>query len=175
MPPSPRWLLLRAAKQATAEQAALEGAQAAPGGAYERGGGQGSVYADDDAARALRRLRSSSVCRVECDEKDIAEELASIRGMLREENASTGNGDGGGDDAMCAELYQARRALVAGLGLVFLQQVTGQPSILYYQEAIFRDAGFGDLAPYASVIVRDPPRHPPSSRERPTTPPTLVS
>ena len=32
-----------------------------------------------------------------------------------------------------SELMQARRALVAGLGLVLLQQVTGQPSVLYYQ------------------------------------------
>ena len=32
-------------------------------------------------------------------------------------------------------------------------QVTGQPSVLYYQTAIFEDAGFGDLASSASVIV----------------------
>jgi hypothetical protein len=32
-------------------------------------------------------------------------------------------------------------------------QITGQPSVLYYQEAIFRDAGFGGLAANASVVV----------------------
>ena len=42
---------------------------------------------------------------------------------------------------------------MAGLGLVLLQQVTGQPSVLYYQTAIFEDAGFGSLAASASVIV----------------------
>eukprot|EP00965_Chrysotila_dentata_P129419 4278004-Pleurochrysis_carterae.AAC.1 len=31
------------------------------------------------------------------------------------------------------DLLDARRALVAGLGLISLQQLTGQPSVLYYQ------------------------------------------
>ena len=31
--------------------------------------------------------------------------------------------------------------------------MTGQPSVLYYQDSIFRDAGFGSFAAYASVIV----------------------
>ena len=53
----------------------------------------------------------------------------------------------------CTEVFEARRALLAGMGIVLLQQVTGQPSVLYYQETIFRGAGFGDLAAYASVIV----------------------
>ena len=43
-----------------------------------------------------------------------------------------------------------RRALVAGLGLVTLQQVTGQPSILYYASSIFDDAG---MAAYAAVLT----------------------
>ena len=61
--------------------------------------------------------------------------------------------EGADAEAGCAEVLQARKALIAGLGLVLLQQVTGQPSVLYYQETIFRDAGFGEMAAYASVIV----------------------
>lgn len=53
----------------------------------------------------------------------------------------------------CGEVFSARRALIAGLGLISLQQLTGQPSVLYYQETIFKDAGFGELASAASVIV----------------------
>lgn len=37
-------------------------------------------------------------------------------------------------------------ALVAGVGLVFLQQVTGQPSVLYYADSIFEDVGLNKLA-----------------------------
>jgi MFS family permease len=37
-------------------------------------------------------------------------------------------------------------ALVAGVGLVFLQQVTGQPSVLYYADSIFEDVGLDKVA-----------------------------
>jgi len=37
-------------------------------------------------------------------------------------------------------------ALVAGVGLVFLQQVTGQPSVLYYADSIFEDVGLDMVA-----------------------------
>ncbi len=43
-----------------------------------------------------------------------------------------------------------RGPLVAGVGLVVLQQVTGQPSILSYTQPIFKDAG---LESYSSVLV----------------------
>jgi sugar porter (SP) family MFS transporter len=43
-----------------------------------------------------------------------------------------------------------RAPLVAGVGLVVLQQVTGQPSVLSYATPIFRDAGLSD---YSSVLV----------------------
>eukprot|EP00183_Erythrolobus_madagascarensis_P003076 CAMPEP_0185851170 /NCGR_PEP_ID=MMETSP1354-20130828/6810_1 /TAXON_ID=708628 /ORGANISM="Erythrolobus madagascarensis, Strain CCMP3276" /LENGTH=505 /DNA_ID=CAMNT_0028552067 /DNA_START=233 /DNA_END=1750 /DNA_ORIENTATION=- len=36
-----------------------------------------------------------------------------------------------------------QRALVMGLGLVLFQQVTGQPSVLYYANRIFEDCGYG--------------------------------
>lgn len=43
--------------------------------------------------------------------------------------------------------------LVVGCGLVFLQQVTGQPSVLYFATNIFKSAGFGSSAALSSVGV----------------------
>eukprot|EP00605_Chrysophyceae_sp_TOSAG23-4_P000756 GSChrysophyteH1.ASY1.ANO1.845.1 assembled CDS len=43
-----------------------------------------------------------------------------------------------------------RPAIIAGIGVVFLQQVTGQPSVLYYADTIFKQVGIGR---YASVAV----------------------
>ena len=60
---------------------------------------------------------------------------------------------GGSTRATSSDWWKARHALLVGVGLVALQQLTGQPSVLYYQEAIFRDAGFGAMAASASVIV----------------------
>lgn len=50
-------------------------------------------------------------------------------------------------------LTEYRLALTIGCGLVILQQVTGQPSVLYYANNIFKSAGFGDNAAICSVIV----------------------
>ena len=41
-------------------------------------------------------------------------------------------------------------AMVAGVGLVFFQQVTGQPSVLYYADSLFKDVG---LSSYSSILV----------------------
>jgi sugar porter (SP) family MFS transporter len=43
-----------------------------------------------------------------------------------------------------------RAPLVAGVGLVILQQITGQPSVLSYANQIFHDAGLSD---YSSIWV----------------------
>ena len=98
----------------------------------------GGTLDTSDAAAALTELRRGE------PRYAIERELAEIVATLAE-----GDGGGGG----CGEVLRARRALVAGIGLVLLQQLTGQPSVLYYQTIIFTDAGFGDWAPYASVIV----------------------
>jgi hypothetical protein len=36
-----------------------------------------------------------------------------------------------------------RKALTVGIGLVLLQQLSGQPSVLYYANRIFERAGLG--------------------------------
>ena len=140
MPPSPRWLLLRGAAEgghglqppkAGGETAAL----------FSGGGGSGR----HEAAAALRRFRRGA------PEEEIQAEIAEIELSLVE---STGGGAAaGGWRAQWAEVLRARHALVAGLGLVALQQLTGQPSVMYYQQAIFIDAGFAGAAASAAVIV----------------------
>ena len=45
-------------------------------------------------------------------------------------------------------------ALVAGVGLVLLQQVTGQPSVLYYADSIFEDVGIDRFASIGVSIFK---------------------
>lgn len=45
-------------------------------------------------------------------------------------------------------------ALVAGVGLVFLQQVTGQPSVLYYADSIFEDVGIDKFASIGVALFK---------------------
>ncbi|KAL3524526.1 hypothetical protein ACH5RR_017360 [Cinchona calisaya] len=47
-------------------------------------------------------------------------------------------------EATIGELFQGKclKALIIGAGLVLFQQITGQPSVLYYAAAIFQSAGF---------------------------------
>ena len=54
------------------------------------------------------------------------------------------------DDYRRLTAPQIYPALVAGVGLVFFQQVTGQPSVLYYADSLFEDVG---LSTFASVLV----------------------
>mmetsp|Transcript_40025 Transcript_40025/g.75096 ORF Transcript_40025/g.75096 Transcript_40025/m.75096 type:complete len:94 (-) Transcript_40025:134-415(-) len=44
---------------------------------------------------------------------------------------------------MLRALCKCKRALVAGNGLLLLQQISGQPSVLYYAVTVFKSAGFG--------------------------------
>jgi len=45
---------------------------------------------------------------------------------------------------------RVKRAFIAGVGVVFLQQISGQPSVLYYADVIFSEAG---VATFATVSV----------------------
>jgi len=125
MPPSPRWLLLRAASSSARQD--LEGSPVLdPGGRSA-------------ALAALSRFRRGS------SPSAVEAELAAIEATLAEVSVARAGS--------WAEMLTSRRALLAGLGLISLQQLTGQPSVLYYQDAIFRDAGFGDFASKAGVLV----------------------
>jgi hypothetical protein len=47
-----------------------------------------------------------------------------------------------------------RRRLVLGLGLVTLQQISGQPSVLYYAQMVFRSAGVGSEATVGMAVCK---------------------
>ena len=145
MPASPRWLVLRAAKAAppsqpldtSAADAALRRLRA-PKLQCCGGGGAAAEAAAADPGYTPAEDDDTDLN----FDAEIAAELNQIVDTLAAESGGS-----------CAEVLRNGRALLAGLGLVLLQQVTGQPSVLYYQTAIFEDAGFGDLASSASVIV----------------------
>ena len=45
------------------------------------------------------------------------------------------------------------KPLSVGLSLMLFQQITGQPSVLYYAARIFQEAGFGSAQDAAGVSV----------------------
>ena len=52
------------------------------------------------------------------------------------------------------EVWQAKKAFVIGGGLLFFQQVSGQPAVLYFAPTIFSNAGLGaQTSKLASVLV----------------------
>ncbi|WOL09517.1 D-xylose-proton symporter-like 2 [Canna indica] len=53
------------------------------------------------------------------------------------------------------EIFQGkcRKALIIGAGLVFFQQVTGQPSVLYYAATILQSAGFSAASDATRVSI----------------------
>merc|ERR1712050_475235 len=60
---------------------------------------------------------------------------------------------GGTVAAKWNDAFKYPRPLQIGCGIVFLQQVTGQPSVLYFATNIFKSAGFGNTAALSSVGV----------------------
>jgi MFS family permease len=52
------------------------------------------------------------------------------------------------------EIWQTKKAFVIGGGLLFFQQVSGQPAVLYFAPTIFSNAGLGaQTSKLASVLV----------------------
>ena len=78
-------------------------------------------------------------------------ELEAIQAQCDEAAAAAG-GDGDGRASVLAPRY--RPMLVCGLGVVALQQVTGQPSVLYYANKIFTDAGIGSSAAVGTALFK---------------------
>ena len=75
-------------------------------------------------------------------------------GGIVDSSSDDGNSDlrdlRGGDNSVSIFHQKFRRPLVAGVGLVMLQQATGQPSILTYTSPILEDAGVAD---YSSIFI----------------------
>ncbi|KAI8100437.1 hypothetical protein M9435_006921 [Picochlorum sp. BPE23] len=130
LPESPRWLLLRGKA--------------------------------DDAREALRRtlgagrVASSIIQKKKNDiilNKEIADMQAAI-GMNTAQQGGLSTADNNNALLLLSE-KKYRKPLSVGLSLMLFQQITGQPSVLYYAAKIFQDAGFGsaDSATGISVVL----------------------
>ncbi|EPS57619.1 hypothetical protein M569_17198, partial [Genlisea aurea] len=93
----------------------------------------------DTAITCLCRLRGRAVSPLKVDE--ILSELSSLRGQEEE--------------ATLAELFRGKclKALIIGGGLILFQQITGQPSVLYYAPTIFKSAGFSAASDATKVSI----------------------
>jgi sugar porter (SP) family MFS transporter len=122
LPPSPRWLLLRAVQ--------------------DKDGDGGATELKSQAASALRRLKGSTQ---ETAEEEIEETWGALQVACEGEDM----------DVTFGELFQGvnLKALLVGGGLVFFQQFTGQPSVLYYAATILQSAGFSAAADATSLAV----------------------
>lgn len=95
----------------------------------------------ENATRCLCRLRGQASPDLVSEQIDlILEELSYID---QEKQASFG------------EIFQGKclKAMIIGCGLVFFQQVTGQPSVLYYAATIFQSAGFSGASDATRVSI----------------------
>merc|ERR1712050_691170 len=90
------------------------------------------------ARRALQFFRKSTPGEVEQELETMKIEIMQTVGNVQAE---------------WTDAFQYRRPLFIGCGIVFLQQVTGQPSVLYFATNIFKSAGFGESAALSSVGV----------------------
>lgn len=94
---------------------------------------------DAEALASLRRLRGTSDA--------AAAELATIHQVMAAEAGRTGRGD--------VYATWVRPALVVGMGLFFLQQLSGINAVIYYAPTIFDHAGLsgGDTQVMATVGI----------------------
>ncbi|XP_073140298.1 D-xylose-proton symporter-like 3, chloroplastic isoform X2 [Henckelia pumila] len=121
LPPSPRWLLLKAIQ------------------------GKGSLQEyKEKAILALRKLRGGSLDD-KVSEKQIEDTLVSLKSAYSDQE-SGGN---------LLEVFQgpSLKAFIIGGGLVLFQQITGQPSVLYYAGSILQSAGFSAAADATRLSV----------------------
>lgn len=121
LPPSPRWLLLRAVQGKAALQDYKE-----------------------KAITALSRLRGRPAGD-KMSEKQIEETLVSLKSAYADEES----------EGSFLEVLQgpSLKAFIIGGGLVLFQQITGQPSVLYYAGPILQSAGFSAAADATRVSV----------------------
>jgi len=64
-----------------------------------------------------------------------------------------GPNEGQEQKSTLAKLLDNKNAMYAGISLVVFQQITGQPSVLYYATEIFQRAGFASAAEASKVSV----------------------
>ncbi|KAL6967580.1 hypothetical protein U1Q18_033388 [Sarracenia purpurea var. burkii] len=121
LPPSPRWLLLRAVE------------------------GKASIQEyKEKAISALSRLRGRPAGD-KVSEKQIEDTLDSLKSAYTDEES----------EGSFWEVFQgpSLKAFIIGGGLVLFQQITGQPSVLYYAGSILQSAGFSAATDATRVSV----------------------
>lgn len=121
LPPSPRWLLLRAAQGKAPSQDSKE-----------------------EAIAALSKLRGRPPGD-KVSEKQIEETFLSLKSAYSEQES----------EGSIWEVLQgpSLKAFIIGGGLVLFQQITGQPSVLYYAGPILQNAGFAAATDATRVSV----------------------
>lgn len=129
VPQSPRYLVLMAAKRDSVVSEKIL-AEAVASLAFFQGG------TTDEAEDTLR-----SMC---ADLQETTRSDREAESLLRSERPKAAS-------AFAAFAYP--RPLVVGCGIVALQQVTGQPSVLYYATNVFKSAGFGSNSSLESVFL----------------------
>ncbi|KAJ4725743.1 D-xylose-proton symporter-like [Melia azedarach] len=121
LPPSPRWLLLRAIQ------------------------GKGSLQEyKEKAISALSKLRGRPLGD-KLSERQIEDTFLSLKSAYTDEKS----------EGSFLEVFQGPnlKAFIIGGGLVLFQQITGQPSVLYYAGPILQSAGFSAAADATRVSV----------------------
>ncbi|KAL5168827.1 D-xylose-proton symporter-like 2 [Glycine soja] len=104
--------------------------------------GKGDVQNSKDIAiRSLCQLRGQAF--YDSVPRQVDEILAELSYLGEEKEATFG------------ELFQGKclKALWIGSGLVLFQQITGQPSVLYYAGSIFQSAGFSGASDATRVSI----------------------
>lgn len=98
---------------------------------------------------ALRgRPAEAETALAECQGLEPAQARAAVEEMTRL-SAPSGGDAGAGDGSMADKLQEIfsskynKQALIIGIGLVLFQQLSGQPSVLYFANRIFEKAGLG--------------------------------
>ncbi|KAL6784490.1 hypothetical protein ACKKBF_B02020 [Auxenochlorella protothecoides x Auxenochlorella symbiontica] len=123
-----RWMLGAATAPAAALAAGMAWLPESPRWLLLSGAGRGA------AAAALHRTQGRNASAA-----SVAAELAGMQAATEAESPRAG-----ADPLGLRELARPRyrRPLAIGAGLMLFQQVTGQPSVLYYAASIFQAAGF---------------------------------
>ncbi|KAL6785000.1 hypothetical protein ACKKBG_A02020 [Auxenochlorella protothecoides x Auxenochlorella symbiontica] len=123
-----RWMLGAATAPAAALAAGMAWLPESPRWLLLSGAGRGA------AAAALHRTQGRNASAA-----SVAVELAGMQAATEAESPRAG-----ADPLGLRELARPRyrRPLAIGAGLMLFQQVTGQPSVLYYAASIFQAAGF---------------------------------
>jgi sugar porter (SP) family MFS transporter len=110
----------------------------------------------------LKAIRNGTLLGVQQSQMDAARSaLKFFRGAAENEEIDTElntmyeeiSSSVGAEVAKVGDAFKYPRPLLIGCGIVFLQQVTGQPSVLYFATDIFKSAGFGTNASLSSVSI----------------------